>query len=153
MWEGYPDAFAQLAEKNLIVCRDPVKTWATNHVDWRDKDRPDSSKQKMALSHQVQIGPCWKWQNHYYKEYEPYVHRVDKDGLEELGEWAGIEFVHDKAHRYSTPSRMKTAVENKDIDMIEWLCEGTDYWEWFKHEATPIFADFYIEQGYDLWWT
>ena len=150
--EGYPKVFAELADKHLIVCRDPVKTWATNHVDWRDKDRPDSSKNKMAISHQQQILPCWEWQNEFNKEYSPYIHRVDKDTLDGLGEWAEVNFIDDKAQRYSTPSRMKEAVKAKDVDKIKWLCEGTNYWNWFKEEATPVFADFYEKQGYDLWW-
>lgn len=144
----------QLAENHLIVCRDPVKTWATNYVDWRqiNPNKNDIGRNKNALAHQNILLPCWKAQNRFLEEWQPHVHRVDIDTLETLGEWIGIEFT-EEGHKYSTPSRMKDAVMMKDIDKIEWLCQGTNYWTWFKEEATPVFADFYEKQGYDIWWT
>jgi hypothetical protein len=145
------EKYANLVENRYIVIRDPIKTWATNYVDWREERRTNVSRNKMALSHQQQIGPSWEYQNTFVDRYDPYIHRVDKDGIEKFAEWAGIEAVPGK--RYSTPSRMKDAVEQRDMDMILYLCEGTDYWKWFVEEATPIFADFYEQQGYDLWWT
>lgn len=149
--KGIPEEFMELAQSHLIVCRDPILTWATNHVDWRDKDRPDSSKNKMAKSHEQPLLQCWEAQNFFDREWKPYVHRVDMDNLAGLEAWADVKF-EDGASKYSTKSRMKEAVKERDVDKIEWLCEGTDYWTWFKKEATPVFHDFYTEMGYDLWW-
>ena len=141
---------AEHCKRSYIVIRDPIKTWATNWVDWEGRNRPDASKNKMAISHQIQIGPSWEYQNGFVKRWNPHIHRVE-DPIVDFGKWAGFE-VQEEGERYSTPSKMKQAVEEKDIDRIEYLCRGTGYWKWFVEEATPIFADLYEEQGYDLWW-
>jgi hypothetical protein len=138
----------ELCDYTMITVRDPIKVWASNYVDWRDT-RPASSRDKMALSHQMQLGPCWLYQNEI--EYD-YCHRVDMDPIEWLGGWASTNLVPGPRHA-SPPSRMKQAVEERDIDKIEWLCEGTQYWNWFKNEATPVFEELYTELCYDLWWT
>jgi hypothetical protein len=143
-WERTKD----IPAKRFIVVRDPSMTWATwmfNQLSAEDLDYHMGVKMTDLLNRYA----CQK----YVLENDDswHIHRVDKDSMADLSEWAGIE-LPEHTNTYSRGmSPLKLAVEERDEDKIEEILQGAGAWKRFKrkHEG---YSGLYEKLGYDLWW-
>ena len=80
-----------------------------------------------------------------------YLHPVEGD-IEGLGDHLDLELSPDQ-RTYSKMTAMKTALREKDVDKVNRLCNGTDFFECFRDSITPDIRDLYESHGYEIWWT
>lgn len=134
--------------KRLMVVRDPSMTWVTwmfNQLSADDVDYHMGIKMNKLIDHYAS--------QKYILENDDswHIHRVDKDSIADLSEWAGIE-LPEHANRYSRGmSPLKKAVEARDEEQIEEILQGAGAWKRFKRQR-KAYADLYEKLGYDLWW-
>ena len=149
--DRYKEWIKQIAEqehiKSWVTVRSPILTWCT-HWGFLEGNlhRPVKVYEKLGNMRQQYESLIELVPNHIEK-----VYRVDMDPIEDLGDYLGLEL---QAHKefFSRPSEMKQAVANRDIEKMEWLCRGTEFWRAFHDYTTPNMAEFFSDLGYDIWW-
>jgi hypothetical protein len=132
------------------VVRDPVMTWATHGRFLLNEELSPERKYGAGEDKKISIQQQYDYQNKFADRVSHW-HRVDKDSLESLGKWAGVELCA-SAPSHSRPTALKQAVIDRDVEKIKELAAPTDFWEWFVNDLTPRFAERYEAMGYDLWW-
>lgn len=143
-------ALALKVPKEFLVVRDPIMTWASwMYEPLRHTDNPDFYVGAAMFT----LEDHWRAQNMLVKSRDDlYIHRIEHDSLEDLGQWAGLELTGHNRRFASGKHPLKQAILNKDEEAIEEALDGTGAWKRFKRDA-ELYGDFYSSLGYNLWWT
>ena len=154
MYRGKVWEMLEGADKAWITVRDPIMSWATG---WEQMQMEMLEKFSPERAHRAQVlgdrnNRYWEQQNLYHNSHTIPIFRVDKDSVEGLGDYLGLELKASERKHSRGNYALKSAVEDQDPERIEYITEGTSYWSRFVYEASPIMAPFYDKLGYDLWW-
>jgi len=146
-WVEYLQECIENSEKSWMTIRDPLGTWGTQ---WKGAHKTFSENDYFWKRKLGQMRGQWETQLLLAPSFG-HIHRVDKDKMASLGEFVGLD-LDEKNQTFSVHTPMKDAIRDKDSDRIAELCEGTEFWTCFVESISPDIADFYTQQGYDLWW-
>jgi len=134
--------------KTWITVRSPIHTWGTHfgHIlNHNEQQRIQPVYEKLGQMREQYIA---------LMELAPkvgYIHRVDMDDLSGLSEYLGLDLKeHDQQFSNTTP--MKQALRERDLNKMQELCKGTEFFSAFRDYTTPDIKDFFEELGYDIWW-
>ena len=131
-----------------MTTRSPIHTWGTH---WGTVADPLAKGEDYAWKRKLgRIRGQYEAQLRL-AEKAPFIHKVEGD-IDNLGEFLGLDLPKDN-NTFSRPTPMKEALRNKDVEAIEKLCYGTDFFTCFRDSITPDIKDFYEDLGYDIWWT
>ena len=148
-WDDFIQAVIDEEQiKTWITVREPIGTWGT-HWGHLSKDLQSANPQT-AYEKLGQIRTQYDTLRQFVDKVD-YVHRVDLDPLSKLGDFLGLELEeHDQT--FSNPTPMKKALIERDLNKIEEMCKGHDFWRAFHDYITPDFKDIFEDLGYDIWW-
>jgi len=146
-WIPYLEECIENSEKSWMTVRDPIGTWCTQYRNVEPTMHETDYYYKQKLG---QLRGQYETQLQIASQFE-HIHRVDIDSMSTLGQFVGLDLEQDN-NTFSVWTPMKEAVKNRDIEQIEKLCEGTEFWTCFVESITPDIAEFYENLGYDIWW-
>jgi len=147
-WEEFVEMVAEQPHiKTWITVRSPIHTWGTHygHIMDHMQESPRAVYEQLGQMREQYMALM----NVYDKV--GYIHRVDIDPLENLGNYLGIK-LEEHDNRYSKSTPMKQALRERDLDKMEELCEGTEFYKAFRDYTTPDIKEFFEDLGYDIWW-
>ena len=142
------------ADCKWMTVRDPIMTMKTHWASTEDEPwmpqrqlHTDMRLDRLEEVYKIQV-------ENAFDLFDGRAYRVDKDDISLLAEWTGapLKTPGDRESHHAG-TRMAEAVDARNVDMIEQLTAGTDWWPRWRDEITPIFKDLYEDLGYDIWWT
>lgn len=150
-WDDFIDQVVSEEHiKTWVTVREPINTWGTH---WGHLHRHQNANGDIDFQAQYEKLGQLRGQYATLQSVLPkvgYVHRIE-DGLSGLSEYLGLDLKeHERTFSQSTP--MKKALWERDIETIERLTEGHDFWRAFRDHITPDYKDFWESLGYDIWW-
>ena len=148
-WMDFVEWGIDNAEKSWMTIRSPIGTWSTHWGHVQLCLATDRHDWKAILG---KMRGQWEAQLWLLDKYpDLHIHPVESD-IDDLGEYLGLDLSPDQ-NRYSKTTAMKAALRERDVEKINALCHGTDFFECFRDSITPDIRDLYEKHGYDIWWT
>ena len=156
-WQGFgknPHKFDCVeADRIFSVVRDPIKIWSS-HAKYLTETK-HTPEYIYGRCEDKKI--CLEQNFRYQKKFQDRVahwHRVDQDSIHDLELWAGVK-LQEGASQHSSPSRIKTAIEERNIDLVKEVMKehNVDFYDWFVEELSPQIRPLYEDKfGYEFWW-
>jgi len=148
-WMDFVEWGIENSDHAWMTIRSPIHTWGTHWGHIHMMLDPDRNDWKWVLG---KMRGQWEAQLELLQKYRDlHIHPVEGD-IRDLGEHLGLD-LNPEQNTYSKTTEMKTALRDRDVDKINELCNGTDFFECFRDYITPDIRELYEACGYEIWWT
>ena len=131
--------------KTWVTVREPISTWGTHFANISDTNNMRSFYEVLGqLRGQYETLSV-------LKDKVGYIHRIE-DPISGLGEYLELPLKEHTTTFSRGMSPVKAAIQNRDLDALEELSSGHDFWRAFRDFITPDYRELWESLGYEVWW-